>query len=245
MKREEARRLLRDSADSLQPQHQGQAMRLRHLQELFESDDQYFPPNVQGWAWQALEHATSDEPVIIYWRGLGEHQLSTTHAREVRGHDRLMLARQMLQELMDYHQLDGGLTVDELLDEDAVANGERSPPITGLEEWGDDDRRIRPNCGAEGRFLMIDSGELSNPTDRQELLEQAGRLMDKACSWDILGDVLFVEDGEWYVASVETVIGRANPTWLKDRLRSLSDEMGSDQPEYQAIMKKLEELGDT
>lgn len=98
---------------------------------------------------------------------------------------------------------------------------------------------------AKGEFLMIEDGEFADsPVSRQDLLEMAGRRLDKACAYDILGQPIFVEDGRWYVVNVEAEISEANPAWLKDRLQFLSDEIGTDQPEYPVIMAKLEELGD-
>lgn len=50
-----------------------------------------------------------------------------------------------------------------------------------------------------------------------ELLEYAGGCLDRACSYDIVGEVVFeAEDGVTYVGTVEFVIGRANPDYVKE-----------------------------
>jgi hypothetical protein len=67
----------------------------------------------------------------------------------------------------------------------------------------------------------IRSGEL-NPRNRTQasILYECGGLLDSACSHEILGgDVLFEgTDGKHYVITVEAVIGRANPEYVKDIL---------------------------
>jgi len=51
------------------------------------------------------------------------------------------------------------------------------------------------------------------------LLEAAGRRLDKACSHDIMGEILFeAEDGKTYVGCVEFMITEANPEYVKDVL---------------------------
>jgi|SRR5579859_462779 len=56
-------------------------------------------------------------------------------------------------------------------------------------------------------------------TTVQDLLNYGGRALDKACSSEILGEVVFqTEDGEWQVATVEVVVDRANPELVAEWL---------------------------
>lgn len=58
------------------------------------------------------------------------------------------------------------------------------------------------------------SGEATNVRD---LLEELGRLLDKAYSHEIFGDVVFeAEDGIRYVATVEGVIGQVDAKYLRE-----------------------------
>ena len=67
---------------------------------------------------------------------------------------------------------------------------------------------------------MIRSGDMAGTyTDTDELLADAGRRLDKACSYDICGEVIFKgEDGKHYVMNVEAVIEEVNPEYLKEIL---------------------------
>lgn len=66
---------------------------------------------------------------------------------------------------------------------------------------------------------LVCSGELDAPANTRDMLEQAGRLLDKSCSHEIVGEVLFrAEDKKWYVGTVEFVIGRANGVYARDTL---------------------------
>ena len=66
------------------------------------------------------------------------------------------------------------------------------------------------------RFLR--TGELSGQQQTtEELLESAGDILDSTCAHEIMGEVVFEgEDGKFYVASVECVIGEINPNYLKE-----------------------------
>lgn len=69
------------------------------------------------------------------------------------------------------------------------------------------------------------SGELSQDNGTQKkLLEQAGECLDHACSHEIIGDVVFLAEDGWKVASTEVVISHAAPSYLKDLLQELLDE---------------------
>lgn len=77
----------------------------------------------------------------------------------------------------------------------------------------------------EGIKRVIREGELSDPASVPDMLEQAGRLLDKAYSHEIVGEVVFEgEDGNHYVGTTEFVIGVANPEYLKDVLKEEADE---------------------
>jgi hypothetical protein len=64
------------------------------------------------------------------------------------------------------------------------------------------------------------TGELNSRNRIQSsILEDCGRHLDRACSYDILGDVLFEgTDGKHYVITVEALIQEANPDYVKQIL---------------------------
>lgn len=64
------------------------------------------------------------------------------------------------------------------------------------------------------------SGELSlDLTTTNEVYESAGQILDKACSYDILGPVLFQgEDRKFYTMTVEAVLGEASEDFVKSML---------------------------
>lgn len=65
----------------------------------------------------------------------------------------------------------------------------------------------------------VQDGEIGSVGTIDEVLEEAGRCLDAACSWDICGQVLFqAEDGKFYVGTVELVIAEANLDFLEDAL---------------------------
>lgn len=50
----------------------------------------------------------------------------------------------------------------------------------------------------------------------EDLLAAAGRCLDKACSGDIMGEIVFEgEDGKTYVGNVEFVIMEANTEYVE------------------------------
>lgn len=128
--------LLSRAAEQLtdQPELQSQ---LAGLRDSFQPGD-FLADNLQAWGWQSLDMARGNDDcaAVVYLRT--EEGLTVIQQRSLRGKDRLSLARTMLQELADYHSLDERMTVAELLDEDAVANGERPPPIEGEDAFADD-----------------------------------------------------------------------------------------------------------
>jgi len=76
---------------------------------------------------------------------------------------------------------------------------------------------------------FIDEGELHEPCSYDDMMEQAGRLLDKSCSHEICGTVLFkATDGKYYVGTVEFTVAEAHPDYVKDVLnegRPLPEEL--------------------
>jgi len=63
--------------------------------------------------------------------------------------------------------------------------------------------------------IVIDK-ESRDKLTTQDLINTAGRMMDRACTYDILGDVVFrCEDNQVYVMNIEAEIGLINPDYLK------------------------------
>jgi hypothetical protein len=57
---------------------------------------------------------------------------------------------------------------------------------------------------------------VSDCEDLDELLDAAGRAMDKAYAQDIMGDIIFLgEDGKAYVGTVNFVVSEADPGYLE------------------------------
>lgn len=55
--------------------------------------------------------------------------------------------------------------------------------------------------------------------DTEDILCAAGRLLDDACSHEIVGEVLFEgEDGKFYAGTVEFVIAEADPDYTREVL---------------------------
>jgi len=66
---------------------------------------------------------------------------------------------------------------------------------------------------------FIEEGELHEPCSYDDMMQQAGRLLDKSCSHEICGTVLFkATDGKYYAGTVEFVVSEANPDYVKDAL---------------------------
>jgi hypothetical protein len=66
----------------------------------------------------------------------------------------------------------------------------------------------------------IYSGELDKSSrDKASILDNCGSLLDKSCSHEILGEVVFEGDDEkFYVITVEAVIAEGNPDYIKSVL---------------------------
>jgi hypothetical protein len=75
------------------------------------------------------------------------------------------------------------------------------------------------------RFLKAGLFDAASVKTVRDLYEQAGALLDGACSWDICGECLFEgEDGRHYVGTVEFVVGPASPWYVKEALAEIRDE---------------------
>ena len=83
-----------------------------------------------------------------------------------------------------------------------------------------DTRRLGAAPGVPPSFKIkkwLRTGELDEPKTVTELLENAGGALDHACAHEIVGDCVFeAEDGQVYVGSVEFVIDKINPEYLKE-----------------------------
>jgi hypothetical protein len=70
---------------------------------------------------------------------------------------------------------------------------------------------------------VIESGNFDDDDlgDVASVLNAAGRMLDKACSHEITGSLLFrAPDGKFYVGNVEFSIAPANGAYVKDVLKS-------------------------
>ena len=128
--------LLGEAVEAL-TDHHALAGRLTELRDIFQPGD-FLADNIQAWGWQSLGMAAGNNEcaAVVYLRTEGG--LTVIQQRSLRGKDRLSLVRTMLEELIDYHSLDERQRIADLLDEDAVVNGERPPPIEGEEAFADD-----------------------------------------------------------------------------------------------------------
>lgn len=72
----------------------------------------------------------------------------------------------------------------------------------------------------------IATGELNEKNRKQaDILDECGRLLDKSCSSEILGEVLFKgTDGKYYCICVEAIISEANPEYVKDFKKATNKE---------------------
>lgn len=84
--------------------------------------------------------------------------------------------------------------------------------------------RAKPAPVKVKRWLR--SGELDDSaTTQEQILEQCGRLLDKSCSHEILGEVLFEgEDDGYYVVTVEALMQSANPEYVKFVQQEIEEE---------------------
>ncbi len=65
----------------------------------------------------------------------------------------------------------------------------------------------------------IRNGEIGEVETIEDVNQIAGRLLNKSCSHDILGETIFLaENGKTYVVTVEAVAGEIDPGYLKDVL---------------------------
>lgn len=75
------------------------------------------------------------------------------------------------------------------------------------------------------RWIATGELQVTGRETQDEILEHCGRLLDKSCSYEILGEVLFqATDGKYYTVTVEAVVGRANPEWVKEVIEEHKDD---------------------
>jgi len=80
-----------------------------------------------------------------------------------------------------------------------------------------------PPPGVEKIRRWVESGEIGEAETIDEVLERAGRCLDKVCSHEICGPVVFqAENDKWYVLHIEGVITEARPQYIKDCLAEKS-----------------------
>jgi hypothetical protein len=77
------------------------------------------------------------------------------------------------------------------------------------------------------RVIAAGELELAEGMTFDEVAELACAPMDRACTWDICGEVVFVaDDGRHYVGTVEFVIGPANPSYVEEIDKKAEDDDG-------------------
>ena len=89
---------------------------------------------------------------------------------------------------------------------------------------------------------MINEGELDDPYTLQELLEQAGRKLDKACSHDIIGSpVMFIDDkDDVYVVNVEAIVCLAHRDFAIEQITELLAENVDEEDIDKELRARLE-----
>lgn len=61
------------------------------------------------------------------------------------------------------------------------------------------------------------------------ILDDCGRLLDSACTHEILGEVLFLAtNGKYYTITVEAVIGEASASWRNEILKEDKEQKDND-----------------
>lgn len=87
---------------------------------------------------------------------------------------------------------------------------------------------MKKEAGKIVEFLRTGEMHVKDIDNVEDLLTQAGRLLDKACSHDICGEVVFkAADGKYYTLTVEAVISEVNPEYVADLLEEDDDEDGN------------------
>jgi secreted trypsin-like serine protease len=70
-----------------------------------------------------------------------------------------------------------------------------------------------------------DDYDVKDTPDTDTLLEHAAGALDSACSWDIMGEIVFEgEDGKTYVGCVEFHISEGNPEYIKEVMEDYESE---------------------
>ena len=77
---------------------------------------------------------------------------------------------------------------------------------------------------------VVSAGELNivKGTTQRSLIEQAGELLDAACSHEILGTVLFkAKGGMYYTMTTECIIDQASASFIKDTIADKTSQQDS------------------
>jgi len=75
------------------------------------------------------------------------------------------------------------------------------------------------------RVIAAGELELAEGQTFDEVRELACVPMDRACTWDICGEIMFVaDDDRHYVGTVEFVIGPANPSYVEEIVKKAEDD---------------------
>jgi len=69
------------------------------------------------------------------------------------------------------------------------------------------------------KWIRRDDRFPSDTENMSDIIGAAARALEKSCSWDIVGECVFLgEDDQYYVGTVEFVVGIANPDYIKELL---------------------------
>lgn len=96
---------------------------------------------------------------------------------------------------------------------------------------------------------VILPGEFEDPGHSNDLLVQAGRILDKACLGDGVGDHLFLgDDGKLYIVTFEVEVAEARPGYAKELIQQRVADLEPDCEEYNALrallMKQVREAAE-
>ena len=80
---------------------------------------------------------------------------------------------------------------------------------------------------------MIASGELEeNSKDSEDIINQCGTLLDRSCSHDIVGKVLFkATNGRYYTVHVEAIIKPADKELVSQVLEEIEEDKAQNEAE--------------
>ncbi len=89
---------------------------------------------------------------------------------------------------------------------------------------------------------VILPGEFEQPQDSNDLLEQAGRVLDHAYLGDGVGDHLFQgKDGKLYIVTFEACVNEARPGYAKELMQRRMGDLEPESMEYKTLRDLLME----